>query len=144
MFGIRETENFEVPFFVTNEKLNQPIIGYNVIEYVVVSGEILGLPELMKSIFPIGSGQKAEDMVNWIRISSGISKSVSKTCKRMVVPPYSQCHVKCKTSIEFSEPEPLYSPEMFESGLEFKESLSKINLCRSPFLHVIMTNPTEV
>ena len=41
-FSIGKNFNVPVPFLITKNKLNQPIIGYNVIEHVVLSDKNVG------------------------------------------------------------------------------------------------------
>ena len=128
-FSIEKNFNVPVPFLITKNKLNQLIIGYDVIEHVVLSDKNVGIPDLMKKFFPAVSKQNAESVVNLIRANVSESEiSEARTTTKTVVPPHSLCRIKCKTGIKITESEQavLFSPEMFESELEFSESVSKV------------------
>ena len=95
----------------------------------MVSDKNVGVPDLMKKFFPAVSKQDAESVVNLIRANVSESEiSEARTTSKTVVPPHSRCLIKCKTGIKITESEQavLISPEMFESELEFSESVSKV------------------
>ena len=147
-FSIGKNFNVPVPFLITKNKLNQPIIGYNVIEHVVLSDKNVGVPDLMKKFFPAVSRQNAESVVNLLcAIVSESEISEARTTSKTVVPSHSRCRIKCKTGIKITESEQavLFSPEMFESALEFSESVSKVlKWGRSPFIQIVVSNSTGV
>ena len=148
-FSIEKNSNVPVPFLITKNKLNQPIIGYNVIEHVVLSEKKGGgVPDLMEKFFPAVSKQNAESVVNLIRANVSDSEiSEAKTTSKTVVPLYSRCRIKCRTGIKITESEQtvLFSPEMFESELDFRESVSKVlTRGRSPVIKIVVSNSTGV
>ena len=145
-FSMGDNFKVPVPFLLTKDCLKNPIIGYNVIEHLVSCDKNLELPALMKKSFPVVSDKTAKSVVNLIRGSlSKPEESNAKTVSKTIIPPNSRCRVKCKTGIEVTETEQsiIYTPEMFDSELEFNESISKIRRGRSPFIQIVVSNPTS-
>ena len=145
-FCIGDDLDVPVPFLITKDKLTQPIIGYNVIEHVVLS-DTQNIPKLMKKSFPVISKTNVESVINLIRTSSADPESSPvKTTSKTIIPPHSRCRIKCKTGLTISESEQavVFQPEMFESELEFSESVSKVKLGRSPYIHIVVSNPNSV
>ena len=74
----------------------------------------------MKMIFPDMSVSIAESVVSVINTSYEERISAVITTNKVVLPPKTRCRVKCKTSLNPSDPEHavLFSPDLFESELE--------------------------
>ena len=144
-FDVNNFNNLSVPFIVTTDTLNQPIIGYNVIEHMVSSGGIGGIGEAFQKTFPSLSLKTAEAVVNVIRADTNIG-GTAEAAARTVIPPHSRCRVKCKTGgMKSPEPEQsiLFSPNILDSELEYSESVSTLKMGKA-YVNIVVTNPTNV
>ena len=84
-----------VPFLVTSEKLTNPILGYNVIEYFITENHDITKPFQVSCEVP---SEKIKVMVNLIRKKALDSDWVGKykTVKPISIPAYSKVKIKCK------------------------------------------------
>ena len=143
-FSIDGSAPFSVPFLISHDELAQPIIGFNVIEYVVVSGGVEMSEGLAKSlkVFPRPT---VDAVVNVLQTGDTIVAD-AKTTVRTVIPPHTQCRLKCKTGLKCSEVEEtvLFSPDLLDSELEYQESISKLKQGRTPYINIVVLNPTSV
>ena len=96
-FGLGPVE-IPVPFLITREKLESPIIGYNLIKHLVQM-EIKELPSLLKDSIPILSESKAEAVISLIH-TDNLDEHEVVTSNPTVIPANSKCRVKCKTKFE--------------------------------------------
>ena len=143
-FGI-EGVKVDVPFVVSKDDIAQPIIGFNVIRDLVVEGDETMSTLLVKSFQVRAKGVEA--MVNFIRNQTEVIASDAKTTARTVIPPHTRCRLKCKTGFEVSEMEEnvMFSPDLvLDSELEFQDSVSQLKIGRTPYIHVVVSNPTSV
>ena len=144
-FNIAGSVPFSVPFLLSSEELTQPIIGYNVIEHVVISGgmDISGILKDSLSVFPKPT---VDAVVTNVLQAGECFLADAKTMVRTVIPPHTQCRIKCKTGLMCSEVEEtvLFSPDLLDSELEFQESIGTIKQGRTPYIHIVVCNPTSV
>ena len=143
-FGFGENFKVNVPFLITKDQLNQPIIGFNVIEHIVLSGNE-SVPTVLKNLLMV-SKNSATSIASIIRENSELNASgEAKTIDKTLLPPNSRCRVKCKTGLKTSEKEQavLFTPELLDSELECEESISKLKIGRTSFITVMVSNPTN-
>ena len=57
------SKKVKVPFIVTNEYLENPIFGYNLIEHLFVSSDNPKIFDMLMSVFPNISLEEAETMI---------------------------------------------------------------------------------
>ena len=131
-----------VPFLVTRQKLNSPIIGYNVIKHLVQLN-IKELPELLRDSLPMLTVAQAEAVISVIRRDVEEEEEVT-VGKRTTVPPNSRCRVKCRTAFETAENREnvVFNPYPADSELEMSESVVQVKLGRKT-VHVVVSNPTN-
>ena len=138
-------ENFQVtaPFLVTNDKISTPIVGYNLIKYVVTQ-EIQELPGLLKASLPcVTTTWKAEAVISLIQEDMADEEEV-KVAKRIVIPPNARSRVKCRTGFRSAEEKQnvIFSPYPMDRELEMSDSVLQIKPGQSR-VHVVVTNPTN-
>ena len=98
-FGLEKGKNmFEVPFLVTEENISNPIIGYNIIEHVVLNFKDMDLPGILSKTVLNVSKVNAESVVNIVELGSGaVDKEREVKCiKDEELPPGGSIYVKCK------------------------------------------------
>ena len=106
-----------VPFLITKDKLSQTIVGFNVMQHLVVNykNDAKLLPSLTK-ILPNLSCENVELMVQTIEKASEVSDVLGtvKTVKSVIIPPNCLVNVKCKTkvSVDKSETDVLIQPSV--------------------------------
>ena len=148
---LRENHNFEigVPFLVTQENLEVPILGYNVIE------EFLGLSsfsgdknEIMKTLFPNLKTDETKMLINLIseeqsqEIHFGTVKVPKKDC---IVPKGKIISIICRANYFATESktpvlfEPIESSNLPE-GLQIRENLTIVNKGKSCRVKAEVTN----
>ena len=128
-----------MPFLVTREEINYPIIGYNVIELFVKDNN----PE---QVVPAATNSFANTdinaLINFIRSDTTESLCTVRTSKRNIVIPKGQSiHVACRAN---TGPLERNSPVLFEpdeqaqwpSGLTIHESLTTIKQGKSSIIDV--------
>ena len=131
-----------VPFLVTKNCLDNPIIGYNVIKHLV-NLELAELPKLLKNSMPSLTISKAEAVVSLISkdLSDEDEVVVGKETK---VPANSQCRVKCRTKFEVSEPKQNVTCTPYPLDREFETSDSVVEMkLGKRSVHVVVRNPTN-
>ena len=132
----------DVPFVVTTDKLSQPLIGNNVIAHLAKT-QSEDLPSKLKNSIPSLSLVKAEAVVNLIRADS-VEVKEAWTTSKTVLPPNTQCMIKCRTDFKTDEQKQsvLFSPNIFDSEVEFVESVAEVKFGR-PSINVVVSNPTN-
>ena len=144
------TEKIKVPFLITNESVEHPIFGYNLIEHLVTSTKDPKGFDILMSAFPHIPSEGAETVVLIIKKVAEVPNLLGdvKVIKRTIIPSNSIVKVKCKAKIEFGAEEksvifqPLTEPQVNET-LEFKESYETIRKGRSPHVYIYITNPSN-
>jgi hypothetical protein len=142
----KETSEISVPFLVTSEEMNSPIIGYNVIELFVKDNKPEQvLPAATKSF----KNTDINALINFIRSDPSESLCAVRTSKRNVVISKGQSvNVACRAN---TGPVERNSPVLFEpdeqaqwpSGLAIHETLTTIKQGKSSIIDVPVTNTTD-
>ena len=143
-FRIGDSTPIPVPFLITEDDVAQPIIGFNVIEFVVLAGGG-DMTKYLRSSLQVFPQPTVEAVVNVLQ--TGVDPvSDAKTTARTVIPPHTRCRVKCKTGLSCSSAEEsvVFSPDLLDSELEFQESVASLRLGRTPYVNVVVSNPTNV
>ena len=155
--GVRLTKKNEaeirVPFLVTKEDIEQPIIGFNVIELMVknTEGEVDGdklLGRMMKS-FHQSRDSDMQALIGIIRATNSDDLCLVKSTKKShIVPAGKTVRLPCrantgsvhrKTPVIF-EPDELAA---WPSGLEVHESLTTVKEGDATILSINVTNNTN-
>ena len=80
------SQDLAVPFLITKEKLDVPIIGYNIIKHVVQMNNT-NLPSLLREVIPNLSELKAEAVVSLIQADETDEEQISVALKTVLPPP---------------------------------------------------------
>ena len=138
-----------VPFLVTNEDLNCPIIGYNVIElFVKDNGPETALPAVAES-FDNVSNAETSALVNFMNSDLSESLCAVRTSKKKVVVPSGQTmNISCRAN---TGPIRRNSPALFEPdeqthmpiGLTVQEALTTVKQGKSSLIDIPVTNTTQ-
>ena len=131
-----------VPFLVTKEHLENPIVGYNLIKELVRMN-IEELPCLLKNSIPALTLLKAEAVISLIKTDIEDEEEVA-VAKRTVVPANSRCRVKCRTRFETSESKQNVTFTSYPSDgeLEIPDSVVQVKMGKR-CVNVVVTNPTN-
>ena len=116
-------EKIKVPFLITNESVENPIFGYNLISHLVISNRDPKIFETLMSTFPHIPCEGAETVVSIIQKVAQVPDLLGevKVNKRTVISSNSFVRVKCKANVEFEAKEkslifqPLVEPEVDEA-----------------------------
>jgi hypothetical protein len=137
-----------VPFLVTTETMEYPIVGYNVIEEIMKT-EHEGLSsEIQSSFVGLDSGA-AQILINFVQSTNSDYLCNVKTSKRDVtVPCDKQVMVQCRVN---TGPTSRTTPVLFEpdetmpwpSSLELSETLLTVKKGKTNFVEVVVNNPTN-
>ena len=142
-----------VPFLVTEEHLDQPIIGYNVIELLVKDNDnVPKNPTLVQSItnsFENLKEEHAKQLVNMIETNDSDFLCAVKSVKRdIVIPKGTTTRVPCRAntgSVTTTMPV-LFEPDeqsQWPSGLIVQETLTAIKRGKSTILEIPVFNNTK-
>ena len=137
-----DQEELLVPFLVTSEKLDCPILGYNVIEELV-SQEQNPTPTIYES-FPETDKRKLDALVNFIQGSSSDTICKVRTGRKDVIILVVSCRVNTgpvnkHTPVLFEPNELIQLPE----GLEVNETLLNIKPGKTFKLQIVVHNGTD-
>ena len=117
--GVNLTNALEVPMLVTEFSLDQPIIGYNVIEKMVKNNNApdeQNLLLLLSASFPGTSSSNLNAFVNYIQTKSVDEICVVKNGKRNInVPSGHTVKVRCRVNTGLIDEK---TPVMFEPDIE--------------------------
>jgi hypothetical protein len=133
-----------VPFLVTDEKVGVPLVGFNVIEYLIKFNKLNG-DELAVRI----NACDATALVNLVNSANHDELCVVKTCKKDVVVPRGQS-VKLSCRVNTS-PLDKRTPVLFESdenptwpsGLQVSNTLLTENVGKSSRVEIEVDNTTK-
>ena len=150
--GEKEKE-VTVPFLVTEEHLDQPIIGYNVIELLVKDNDNRSKnPSLVHSLtssFENLKEEHAKQLVNLIEMNDSDFLCEVKSVKRyIVIPKGTTARVPCRAntgSVTTTMPL-LFEPDeqsQWPSGLIIQETLTTIKRGKSTILEIPVFNNTQ-
>ena len=100
-FGIGQAFEIPVPFIVTKDNLENPIVGYNVIKHIV-SLDIEGFPELLKNSCPTLNKSKTDAVIALVK-KDVMEECEAKVMEKTVIPANTRYRIKCRTDFEASE-----------------------------------------
>ena len=140
-FGLGPVE-IPVPFLITKEKLESPIIGYNLIKHLVQMG-IEELPSLLKESIPLLSESKAEAVISLIH-TDNLDEHEVVTSNKTVIPANSKCRIKCRTKFEVSQPTQnlVFTANPTDQEFEVSDSVVLMKLGKRS-VNVVVSNPTN-
>ena len=138
------------PFLVTCQSVEDPIFGYNLIEYLFTSTNDPNIFDILMSPFPRFPSKGAETVASFIQKVAAVPDLLGdvKVIKRTITPSNSIVKVKCKANIELGTKEksvifqPLLGPQV-EETLEFRESYETIRNERTPHVSVYISSPSN-
>ena len=153
-FGIEEgQELFKVPFLVTSENISRPIIGYNIIEYLVNDcKDKVDLSSSLVRVVRSLTDENVESMVNIINAGGQITEisREAKVDKMHRVQPGTIAKIRCKVKdLNFSnnfEKHVMFSPfeEMcVENELVLFETIDVMKNGRK-FIDIFVYNPSSI
>ncbi|CAB4016615.1 Retrovirus-related Pol poly from transposon [Paramuricea clavata] len=137
-----------VPFLVTTETIEHPIIGYNVIEEIVTNEHNDLLSEIQSSFVGLDNGA-AQALINFVQSADSDYLCNVKTSKRdVVIPSGKQVNIQCRVN---TGPICGTTPVLFEpdetmpwpSCLEINETLLTVKKGKTNFIEVQANNPTN-
>ena len=143
----------QAPFLVTDQQLDNPIIGTNVIQQMVLLTDKFEknvADAIFEHSFQSLEAKKLKLLVNLIRKVQQKSKSTVVTCnkKKIIIPKNCQRKIKCKSelvgSLERATPvyfEPSVNPA-WADGLEVPETVTSIKKTKST-MYIYVNNPTN-
>ena len=142
-FSLKLTsEKVKIPFIVTNEYLENPIFGYNLIEHLFVSRDNSKIFDMLMSVFPNISLEGAETMIAILQKEADAPDLLGelRVPKRTIDSGNCTLRVKCKGNIEFDSKQnsdlfqPLLEPNVSDilNINESYENLSKGNIVFQP------------
>ena len=139
-----------VPFLVTDQSLDTPIIGFNVIEEIVkTSSEDAMLHQEITSSFTELNSKNASALVNFIQSRNQSDLCLIKTMKHdTIIPPRQSQSVTCRAN---TGPVERTTPVLFEpdesnpwpSGLEITETLLTVKKGKSSKVEIDIVNNTN-
>ena len=140
-------DEITVPFLVTNEKIDSPILGYNVIEELVKHDD--NSVEAIYSSFPGNGKDKLDALVNFIQSSNSESICGIRTGKKdMIIPKNKTVYVTCRANtgpVEQTTPV-LFEPDelnRWPHGLEISETLTNIKKGTVSKVKISVNNSTD-
>ena len=142
----KNSEPVKVPFIVTNEQLSHPILGYNLIEHIIITNN-----ESSVEFIPNLPSKSVQAVVTLIqeRARAPDMLGEAKVYKNTVIPANSRINVKCKaskiTGVTSKDKSVLVTPiiNLYEDRLVVSESYSKVLKGKTPFVSTIVVNPTN-
>eukprot|EP00794_Sanderia_malayensis_P004193 gene4193-4752_t len=151
---LSEHQNFElgVPFLVTQEKLEVPILGYNVIEqFLKLSSESGVQNQIMKILFPDLRPNETKTLINLISEEASQDEhfgTVTITKRDCTVPKGQTIRITCRANYFAMDSK---TPALFEpgessnipEGLQIRENLVVVNKGKSCRLKAEVTNNSE-
>ena len=149
-FSLREDlPGFILPFLITSQDVTEPILGYNVIEHLVVNGnkeEISLLTSCLISTCP----SNVEPMIAFIQKRAKVPDFLGdiKVSSTVTIPAGSWSQLKSKVKILTDDDEQTihFIPKMMENVddcVNFSESVSKVKRGRTQYILIDVINPTR-
>ena len=149
---LKDDQNtFTIPFLVTSQDVNEPILGYNVIEKLVLDADKIG-DVLINSCFAIGANpDKIQSMIALIQEKAKAPDLLGnvKAPENMVIPSGTSSIVKCKikVSMDCDKKTVYFLPELIndneDSDLCFHETISMVKRGRTQYIYVNVVNSTK-
>ena len=145
--------DIHVPFLVSAQPLDLPIVGYNVIEEIVkTSGSTSDedyLEQAFMSSFPFESPTQASALVNFIQTNTQSELCTLKTGKnKVLIPKRGTMKVPCRANTgEIKTRTPvLFEPDLgmsWPSGLEVGETLVQLKQGKSSKINIEVSNTSD-
>ena len=127
-----DTPGFTVPFLVTDQNIAEPIVGYNVIEHLVVNRSNMDTMFLKSSLIGVSSNV-FETVISLIqeKASEPDFLTIVKTNADVIIPAKSSTQIKCKIKlcIDSDKTTIYFLPKIVENlddDLNFSESIFSI------------------
>ena len=142
---VEGSESVRVPFVVTSQNLLEPILGYNVIEHLLLEGKMDQRTEFGRSLScPDGKVVSVDALAAVMEEKAGNRDFLAevKSPKTVSIPAGCHVRVKCRVKAQSDEREqtvyfsPLLSPDGSEDRLVSNEAVSKLR--RGHTNHVIV------
>ena len=141
--------SFPIPVLVTSTKISQPIVGFNVMEHMIMSGQKnVVVDSLINSNQAVGV-EKMEAMVSMVtqNVENDDFLGDLRACKPCVVPAKGSLRIRCKVkgdvkglSLPFVCSEPVTGD--WDDGLIVTESLGELTRGRTPHVNIEIRNTT--
>ena len=152
--GGRETKIL-VPFLITSEELNYPIVGYNVIKEIVSSDCVPGVPPYQENNASIKaslvncSDSSVDNLVELIQEDTPDCLGVVKTIKRdLLIPANSERSVPCRVKTGYIDRTlpVLFEPDestKLSTGLDLHETLTSVKKGAKAVVQITVHNTTS-
>ena len=135
-----------VPFIVTNQSIDRPIIGFNVIQYLVSNNNSEHPNLAFATNVDSNTLQAVVKVVNDINSKPDFLGAV-KLIDKCIIKPHSVCYVKCKVKLGFIDKNTLpvvFQPDLnLHTEFQLTESLANIKRGRTTYIKIPITNPTS-
>lgn len=110
-----------VPFLVSRVSLVRPVLGFNVIQELILgqedkTGVVTAVAQLLKEAMQIESEQ-AETIVNFVQTRESPRVAVKVGRQNVIVRPGCVAHIKCKIPADFSSSVALFEVSQLEQKL---------------------------
>ncbi len=145
----RDSPGFTIPFLVTDQKISEPIVGYNVIEHLVINGEENEICELKSALIDI-CPKTIEPIIALIHQKAKEPDLLLtvKTQSSLNIPAGSCAQIKCriKLCIDSDKKTIHFVPKVTENAddeLTFSESITNIKRGKTQYLLIDVINPTK-
>ena len=141
--------SFAVPVLVSSQEVAEPILGYNIIEHLILKGSSDQQVALETSLQGNASGFKVESLSTVVHEKAAASDYITniKTSNTVSVPAGRRIQIKCrvKTNCDDSDQTVYFSPNLTDSDeeLTFNETVSHLKRGRTNHVIVDVLNLTN-
>ena len=141
-------EGFWVPVLVSRNPITEPIIGYNVIEHLVVNREP-GEREMLKSCLKGGDLADLSALIALIETQAADPDFLSeiKTSEQVKIPAGCRKYVRCRMKVQGNDAEQTvyFSPRLREGDdeLEINEAVGRLKRGRTNYIDVELINDSR-
>ena len=142
-------DGFYVPVLVASDDIAEPILGYNVVEHLVLEGS-KGDQELLKSCLEAGGVVDLDPLISLIQSQADDPEFLCdiKTSESVRVPAGCKVRIRCRVKAQGNATEQTiyFEPSLPEgdSDLEFNESVARLKLGRTNYVYVDVINTSRV
>ena len=144
-------DGFEVPVLVASDDIAEPILGYNVVEHLVLEGSEKD-QDLLKSCLKAGGcvDLDLDPLISLIRSQADDPDFLCdiKSSESVRVPAGCKVRIRCRAKAQgnASEQAVYFEPKLPEgdSDLEFNESVSQLKFGRTNYVYVDVFNTSSV
>ena len=139
---------FTIPFLVSEQKVNEPIIGYNVIEHLVVHGDANEAIELKSSLVDV-CPKTIEPMIALIQEKAKLPDFLQniKIPSSKNIPSGSCVQIKCRIKLCVDNDQTVHFvpkfPENVDDELSFSENISTVKRGKTQYMLIDVINPTK-